>query len=225
MLGAFTSAARVAEDAIAATTRLAVRFLDDVIDLTRFPLPRQQQQARLSRRIGLGITGLADALAMLSLRYDSAAGRELAAHLMRLIRDTAYETSIELAAQKGAFPALDVARYLERPFVATLPEAIITAIRSHGIRNSHLTAIAPAGTISLLAANVSSGIEPIFGIESMRRVLDTQGEYHNFQTTDFAYSIWRAEHPTASAIPDSFIAGEGVSPADQLAMVACFRRA
>ncbi len=220
---AFTPAARIAEDAIAATTRVAVRFLDDVIDLTRFPLARQQQQARRSRRIGLGITGLADTLAMLGLRYDSEAGRQLAAHLMGLIRDTAYETSIELAAQKGAFPALDVARYLERPFIAALPEAMRAAIRSQGIRNSHLTAIAPAGTISLLAANVSSGIEPIFGIESLRRVLDPQGNYHNFQTTDYAYAIWRAQHPTAIEIPDSFIAGDRMSPADQLSMVSALQ--
>jgi ribonucleoside-diphosphate reductase alpha chain len=223
VVGEFTPVAHIAEDAIATTTRLAVRFLDNVIDLSRFPLPRQQQQARHSRRIGLGITGLADALAMLGLSYDSAAARRLAAHLMRLIRDTAYETSIELAAQKGAFPALDVTRYLERPFVVALPEAMRAAIRRQGIRNSHLTAIAPAGTISLLAGNVSSGIEPIFSIESLRRVLDPEGNYHNFQTTDYAYAIWRTQHPTAATIPDSFIAGDRISPADQLSMLAALQ--
>jgi ribonucleoside-diphosphate reductase alpha chain len=219
----FTPAAHLAEVDIASTARLAVRFLDNVIDVSRFPLPRQQQQARYSRRIGLGITGLADALAMLGLRYDSPAARLLAGRLMRLIRDTAYETSIHLAAHKGAFPGLDAERYLQRPFVAALPEAIRSAIRRQGIRNSHLTAIAPAGTISLLAGNVSSGIEPIFGIESERRVLDTQGLYHDFPTTDFAYAIWRAQHATAATMPDVFIPGDRIAPEDQLSMLAALQ--
>jgi len=223
VVGAFTSAAHVAEDAIAVTTRLAVRFLDNVIDLSRFPLPRQQQEAQCSRRIGLGLTGLADALAMLGLRYDSDAGRRIAGRLMRLIRDTAYEASIALAAQKSGFPAMNVTRYLERPFVAALPAAMRTAIRRQGIRNSHLTALAPAGTISLLAGNVSSGIEPIFGIESVRRVLDSAGKYRHFQTTDYAYAIWRTRHPTDAAMPDTFICADRMSPMDQLTMLAALQ--
>jgi len=223
VVGGFTPTAHLAEEAIRATARAAVRFLDNVIDISRFPLIHQRQEATLSRRIGIGITGLADALAMLGQRYDSAPARLVAARTMQLIRDAAYEASIELAAEKGAFPALDRERYLARPFPQALSEPIREAIRRQGIRNSHLTAIAPAGTISLLAHNVSSGIEPIFGIESSRRVLDSDGNYREFQTTDYAYVCWRDRQPQAATLPDSFIDADRISPADHLAMQAALQ--
>ena len=156
---AFASAAHFDYDAVRDTTRLAVRFLDDTIELSRFPLPQQRAQARRTRRVGLGITGLADALAMLGLRYDSESARTTAAELMRQIRDASYQSSVELAREKGPFPAYDAGAYLERPFIRRLPEELRDSIRRYGIRNSHLLAIAPAGTISLLAGNVSSGID------------------------------------------------------------------
>ncbi len=221
--GAFTPEAQLAEDAIRATARDAVRFLDNVIDISRFPLPRQQQQAALSRRIGIGITGLADTLVMLGVRYDSSRAQQLAARAMQLIRDAAYQASIELASEKGAFPALELDRYLARPFLRALPEPVREALRRHGIRNSHLTAIAPAGTISLLAHNVSSGIEPIFGIESLRRVLDPEGRQHDFQTTDFAYALWRRLQPQAGSLPDAFVDADRIAPADHLAMQAALQ--
>ncbi len=223
VVGAFTPAAHLAEDVIRETVRVAVRMLDNVIDISRFPVARQQLQAAQSRRIGIGITGLADALAMLGLRYDSAAARRQAAHVMQLIRDESYQASIELAAQRGPFPALDVERYLARPFLLALPEAMRAAIRLHGIRNSHLTAIAPAGSISLLAHNVSSGIEPIYGIESLRRVHDADGKDHLFQTTDHACVLWRARQAEARPLPGPFIDGGSIAPVDQLAMQAALQ--
>ncbi|MFI4867896.1 MAG: adenosylcobalamin-dependent ribonucleoside-diphosphate reductase [Steroidobacterales bacterium] len=223
VVGGFTPLAHLAEDAIRDTVRIAVRMLDNVIDISRFPVARQQQQVALSRRVGIGITGLADALAMLGLRYDSAPARRLAAHTMQLIRDEAYQASIDLAAQRGAFPALDVERYLARPFLLTLPAAMRAAIRRQGIRNSHLTAIAPAGTISLLAHNVSSGIEPFYGIESLRRVLDADGNEHHFQTTDHAYALWRAQQDQARPLPDAFIDADRIAAVDQLAMQAALQ--
>jgi len=222
VLDAFTARARLLEDAIEATTRTAVRFLDDVIEVSRFPLAPQEQQARHSRRLGLGITGLADALVMLGLRYDSEAARSLAARIMRLIRNCAYDTSIALAREKGRCPALDVDPYLERPFIRALPEAMRAAIRRDGIRNTHLLAIAPAGTISLLAHNVSSGIEPIFSIEALRRVLDPQGEWHHFQTTAYAYAHWRVQHPVG-LLPNALIASERLGPQDHLLMQAALQ--
>lgn len=222
VVDAFTPMVHVDESGIAAVTRVAVRFLDNVIGLSRFPLALQQQQAQRSRRIGLGITGLADALVMLGLRYDSEAARAVAAHIVQMIRDTAYETSIGLAAEKGRFPALDVDRYLARPFIAALPDELRAAIRCQGIRNSHLTAIAPAGTISLFANNVSSGIEPVFGIESLRRVLDSDGQWHHFQTTAYSYALWRGRHPLAS-LPEALVGAEEMSPRDHLLMQAALQ--
>jgi ribonucleoside-diphosphate reductase alpha chain len=220
---AFTPAARLDYAAIHAAASLAVRFLDDIIEISRFPLLRQREQVHRSRRIGLGITGLADALAMLTLRYDSDAARKAAASVMQTIRDAAYEASVELAREKGAFPDFQTEAYLDRPFIRALPGAIQAAIRSSGIRNSHLTAIAPAGTISLLANNVSSGIEPSFGLEALRRVTCPDGSYRNFQTTSYAYALWRSGRDTSVAVPDYFMDAAGVSPHDHLLMQAALQ--
>jgi len=218
----FTPDARIDHQAIENVAAVAVRFLDNIIDISRFPLDRQRQQVRHSRRIGLGITGLADALAMLSLRYDSEAARQLAAQAMRAIRDTAYQTSVDLAGERGAFPALQADAYLVRPFIRALPEHIRNGIRCIGIRNSHLLAIAPAGTISLLAGNISSGIEPIFQLQGTRRLLCPGGATRDFPTTDHAYSLWRDAHGT-SALPEAFVTGQEIAPRDQLLMQAALQ--
>jgi len=219
----FTPGARLEEKLIRDTAQLAVRFLDDVIEISRFPLFRQREQVHRSRRIGLGITGLADALAMLGLRYDSESARQTAARVMENIRDAAYEASIELARERGAFPEFRAEAYLERPFIRALPRDIQSGIRHSGIRNSHLTAIAPAGTISLLANNVSSGIEPIFSVEALRRVLCPDGSYQNFQTTDYAYALWRAANAPSTALPPYFSSGDSVSARDHLLMQAALQ--
>jgi len=201
IVDAFTESARLDQRAIADTARVAVRFLDDVLEISRFPLLRQRTEAHRSRRIGLGLTGLADALAMLGLRYDSDAGRDAAAAVMRAIRDAAYEASTELARERGPFELYRAGEFLERPFIRRLPRDIQSGIRRDGIRNSHLLAVAPAGTISLLAHNVSSGIEPIFRREARRRVLDNEGAYHYFDVTDYAYRCWRELRGDSSAPP------------------------
>ncbi|HEX6259523.1 MAG TPA: ribonucleoside-diphosphate reductase, adenosylcobalamin-dependent, partial [Woeseiaceae bacterium] len=219
----FTTEARIDAEALRETTKVAVRFLDNVIEISRFPLMQQKEQACRSRRIGLGITGLADALAMLQLRYDDEHGRAAAAAVMQGIRDAAYETSIGLARERGAFPAFDARKYTARPFIRTLRQELQDAIRRHGIRNSHLTAIAPAGTISLLANNVSSGIEPIFGIESMRRVRDSAGQYHNFPLTDQAYAIWRERQSGHADLPSYFLHCGSIAPRDHLLMQAALQ--
>jgi ribonucleoside-diphosphate reductase alpha chain len=220
VVDAFTTNARIDDASLREATVLAVRFLDNVIDISRFPLLRQQEQAHRSRRIGLGITGLADALAMLGFRYDDERGRTAAAGVMRSIRDAAYEYSIELAREKGAFPAFEAAQYTVQPFIQSLPRKLLAAIRRHGIRNSHLIAIAPAGTISLLANNVSSGIEPIFGIETVRRVRDFEGGYHNFPLTDHAYAAWQARQSGPGDLPVFFMGCGSIAPRDQLLMQA-----
>jgi ribonucleoside-diphosphate reductase alpha chain len=202
---------------------VATRFLDDIIEVSGFPLPQQRETIRSSRRIGLGITGLADALAMLRLRYDTEPARKLAARIMRTIRDAAYRTSVELARERGPFPALDATAYLDRPFVAALPAELRESIRRHGIRNSHLTAIAPAGTISLLADNVSSGVEPIRAPEIVRRVVTGDGTYRNFGADDFAFAVWRSQCPPGAELPDYFRLAHAIGGADQLAMLAALQ--
>ena len=217
----FEAAAVIDYAAIAATARIAVRFLDNVIDISRFPLPQQREQAQRARRIGLGMTGLGDSLAMLDLRYDSEPARQAAAQAMQTIRDAAYRASVELAAERGAFPAFVADAYLERPFIKALPDEVRTGIRRYGIRNSHLTAIAPAGSISLLAGNVSSGIEPIFQLEGTRRIIGAGGAPRQLAVKDHAWSAWLEKH--SGSPPPRFVTGRDVSARDQLEMQAALQ--
>jgi ribonucleoside-diphosphate reductase alpha chain len=188
----FTERASLDFAAIAALTGVAVRMLDDVIDVSRFPLEKQAEMARGSRRVGLGLTGLADALIMLGLGYAEPGARELAARAMATICHAAYRRSIELAREKGAFPFFERERYLDGAFVSTLPADIRDGIARDGIRNSHLTAIAPTGTISLLANNVSSGVEPVYDFRYRRRMLEEGGTSVEHELTDYALDRWRA---------------------------------
>jgi ribonucleoside-diphosphate reductase alpha chain len=220
---AFTETARLDLDALAQTATVATRFLDDIIEISRFPLPQQRETIRAARRIGLGITGLADALAMLGVRYDSAAGRAVAANAMRTIRDAAYWASVELAREKGPFPAFDADRYCRRPFIAALPIDVRAELTGHGIRNSHLTAIAPTGTISLLAGNVSSGIEPIRATRIARRIRQADGSYRSVDAVDYAFARWREQHGEGVPLPASFVFGDAVSALDQLRMLAALQ--
>jgi ribonucleoside-diphosphate reductase alpha chain len=210
-------------DAIAAAAATATHFLDNVIDLSRFPLPQQRDEARRARRIGLGMTGLADALAMLGIRYDAPEARRIAAQAMRTIRDAAYRASAALAAERGPCPAYRADAYLERPFIRELPEDIRQAIRTHGIRNSHLTAIAPAGSISLLAGNVSSGIEPIFQLEGTRRVLGEDALPREFAVQDRALAAWRALRGSNAPVPEAFLTADRIAPRAQLEMQAALQ--
>jgi ribonucleoside-diphosphate reductase alpha chain len=176
-----------------------------VIDASQFPLPQQAENARGSRRIGLGITGLADALVMLGLRYGSERSLQLAAEVMRVVCHSAYRASIALAREKTSFPYFEPDKYLQGSFIRSLPDDIQADIAGYGIRNSHLIAIAPTGTISLLAGNVSSGIEPIFAASYLRKVLGEDGVPEQFVLMDHALSLWRAVSGAATGMPDAFI--------------------
>ena len=204
------------------TVAIAVRLLDNVIDISHFPLPQQQEQAHASRRIGLGITGLGDALIMLGLHYDSDAGREYAATVMQKIAHSAYRASIALAQEKGSFPHFERDSYLASPFVMRLPQEIRDAIAAHGIRNSHLIAIAPTGTISLLANNISSGLEPVFDFRVQRRMLQPDGCYQSFEVEDYAHALWRKLKRDAP-LPDCFVHAAQLTPAAHLAMQAALQ--
>ena len=201
----FTPGAHLDIDRLADIAATAVRLLDNVIDVSRFPLPAQRETVRGARRIGLGITGLADALIMLNMRYDSDAALCFTGETMRAIRDAAYRSSVAIAEEKGCFPGFERDRYLDAPFIGALPADIRDGIARHGIRNSHLLAIAPTGSISLLAGNVSSGIEPVFAPDQERIVLGSEGVPVRFMLTDYAVRLWRAMHGRADGVPDALV--------------------
>jgi len=219
----FTDGARLDLSGIAELVPIAVRMLDNVIDASRFPLDRQAAVERGNRRIGLGLTGLGDALIMLGLRYDSEAARIQAATAMRTITEAAYRASVALAGEKGPFPDLDPGPYLEGRFVAGLPDDIREGIAARGIRNSHLTAIAPTGTISLLANNVSGGLEPPFDFHFRRRVLGADGSAHEYTVEDYAHRLWRRTQGEGLPLPGTFVRAPDLAPEDHLAMQAALQ--
>jgi len=201
----FTPQARIDFDGLAETARVAVRALDNVIDASQFPLPAQARNAHGSRRIGLGITGLADAFVMLGMSYGNPASLTAATEVMRVICHSAYRASIALAGEKGPFPSFERDSYLQGPFIRSLPDDIRDGIATNGIRNSHLIAIAPTGTISLLAGNVSSGLEPIFAGSYTRKVLTEDGSEQEFELTDHALALWRQHTGATSSQPPGFV--------------------
>jgi ribonucleoside-diphosphate reductase alpha chain len=215
----FTEQARLELDEIRKTAAIATRMMDNVIDASLFPLDRQAAQAQGTRRIGLGLTGLADTLIMLGLHYDSDAARDLAAGVMQAICHTAYRTSVGLAEEKGPFPFFDREKYLQGKFIQNLPHDIQDGIARFGLRNSHLTAIAPTGTISLLANNVSSGLEPVYKFNHVRRVLELDGSYTEHNLTDYALRLWQEQHGDVK-LPAAFVDTHSLAPAAHLAMQA-----
>jgi len=201
----FSAEARIDFAELEQTTSVAVRLLDNVIDASRLPLPQQAENARGSRRIGLGITGLADAFVMLGLSYGGEPSLALAGNIMRRICHAAYRASTALAAEKQSFPYFEPDRYLAGKFIRGLPDDVRNGIAEQGIRNSHLLAIAPTGTISLLAGNVSSGLEPIFAASYARSVLAEDGTPKRFMLTDYALSLWRRQVGAGTAMPPGFV--------------------
>jgi ribonucleoside-diphosphate reductase alpha chain len=216
----FTDEASLDIDALQEIVPAAVRLLDNVIDVSHFPLPEQRNEAQSKRRIGLGITGLADALIMCRMRYGSAEATALIRHWMSAFRRAAYMASVELAVEKGAFPLYDRDRYLAGETIAALDGDIRDAIEQHGIRNALVTSIAPTGTISLLAGNVSSGIEPVFCYEYNREILMPDGDRRTRTVTDYACALFREMHGDDAPPPDYFVDSQTLAPEDHLAVQA-----
>ncbi|GAB5095082.1 adenosylcobalamin-dependent ribonucleoside-diphosphate reductase [Caballeronia sp. GAWG1-1] len=208
-------------DGLMRTTRTQVRFLDDVLDVTLWPLEEQAREAAAKRRIGVGFTGLGDTLVMLGLRYNSNEGREFAMRVARTMRDEAYRASVELARERGAFPLFDAARYLEEgTFASRLPDDLKSEIRAHGIRNSHLLSIAPTGTVSLaFADNASNGIEPAFSWTYQRTKRMADGSSQTFAVEDHAYRLYREMGGDVKALPDYFVSALDMSAQDHLEMM------
>lgn len=216
----FTEHASFDFDAFAQVVRVSTRMLDNVLDVTFWPLPEQQAEAQAKRRIGLGFLGLGSALVMLGLRYDGDAGRELAARIAETMRDQAYLASVELADEKGAFPLFDADAYLRGGFVGRLPAAVRDAIRQHGVRNSHLLSIAPTGTITLaFADNASNGIEPAFSWTYNRRKRMPDNSYRTFEVADHAWRLYRHMGRDMDQLPEAFVTALQMSALDHMRML------
>ncbi|HAF45093.1 MAG TPA: ribonucleoside-diphosphate reductase, adenosylcobalamin-dependent [Gallionellaceae bacterium] len=202
--------------------RVSVRMLDNVLDVTAWPLPEQLQEAQNKRRVGLGFTGLGDALVMLGLRYDTDEARTFAADITRIMRDDAYEASVELAQERGAFPLLDADKYLAAPrFASRLPDEIKDKIRKHGLRNSHLLSIAPTGTISLaFADNASNGIEPAFSWFYTRKKRMMDGSTKDYPVEDHAWRLYKHQGGDVNKLPPAFVTALDISAIDHMKMVA-----
>jgi ribonucleoside-diphosphate reductase alpha chain len=203
---------------------LAVRMMDNVTDVSRFPLPEQEHEARMKRRIGLGVTGLADALLMCKSRYGSEGAVALTERWMMLIRKAAYRASVELAREKGAFPLFDREKYLQGPAIEALDEETRALIAEHGIRNALLTSIAPTGTISLMADNVSSGLEPVFSFSYTRTVLMPDGTRRDEEVSDHAYRLYKRMFGDNAQLPDYFVDAQRLTPAEHVVMQAAVQK-
>ena len=201
---------------------VAVRMLDNVLDVTAWPLPEQQQEAQSKRRVGLGYTGLGDALVMLGKRYDTDEARAFAADITRIMRDEAYLASVDLAIERGAFPLLDTAQYLAEPrFASRLPDELKNKIRQHGLRNSHLLSIAPTGTISLaFADNASNGIEPAYSWFYTRKKRMMDGTTKDYSVEDHAWRAYKQMGGDMGKLPPEFVTALDISAIDHMKMVA-----
>ena len=220
---AFAATARLDEVALDDLVRVAVRMMDNVVDASLFPLPEQAAEARAKRRIGLGVTGLADALLMVGLRYGSQDAAAQTEAWMKAIARAAYLASVDLAREKGAFPLFEVEGYLASGTMRAMDADVRDAIREHGIRNALLTSVAPTGTISLYAGNVSSGIEPVFAYTYTRKVLQKDGSRSQEEVVDYAVQLWRDLRGNAD-LPDYFVNAQTLPPLDHVRMQAAAQK-
>ncbi|OAI28089.1 ribonucleotide reductase [Methylosinus sp. R-45379] len=216
----FTERAHLDEGGLARLANIAVRMLDNTIDVSEFALPEQREEALAKRRIGLGVTGVADALAMCRLTYGTPEAAAMAARWNRLLNRHAYIASIGIAKEKGAFPLFDRDAYLAGETVRNLDDDIKAGIFEHGIRNALLTSIAPTGTISLFAENVSSGIEPIFDLTYLRKTRQPDNSFAEQEVEDYAVRLYREKFGADAELPDYFVTAQTLTPADHIRMQA-----
>jgi ribonucleoside-diphosphate reductase alpha chain len=210
-------------DELSKLVATAVRMMDNVVDASEFPLQQQAQEAQAKRRIGLGVTGLADALLMTGLQYGSDEAARQTDRWLHAIARAAYLASVELAKEKGAFPLFDADPFLASDAMMQMDEDVRDQIRTHGIRNALLTSIAPTGTISLYAGNVSSGIEPVFAYAYTRKVLQKDGTRTEEEVVDYAVQMWRDKYGDAD-LPDYFVNAQTLAPLDHVKMQAAAQK-
>ena len=219
----FSEGAKLNEAGMANLVATAVRMMDNVVDASRFPLDEQRREAEAKRRVGLGVTGLADALLMVGLRYGSEEAAVQTEAWMHQIARAAYLASVELAKEKGAFPLFDSEGYLASGAMEDMDSDVRQAIAQYGIRNALLTSIAPTGTISLYAGNVSSGIEPVFAYAYTRKVLQKDGSRTEEEVIDYAVQMWRDKMGDAE-LPDYFVNAQTLAPLEHVRMQAAAQK-
>ncbi len=224
VLDPFEPTARLDLDRLGELVATAVRMMDDVIDISRFPLPQQEEEARAKRRIGLGVSGLADALIMCGARYGASDAVALSETWMRALRRAAYAASIEIAREKGPFPLFDRDQFLAGESIRELEEDLRDGIARHGIRNALLTSIAPTGTISLFADNISSGLEPVFSFKYSRNILMPDGSRSQEEVSDHAFRLFHKLKGEDAPLPDSFVDAQTLAPGDHLVMQAAVQK-
>ena len=219
---AFTPQASFDYAAFGKVIDTSVRMLDNVLDATHWPLEQQLKEAQNKRRVGLGYTGLGDALIMLCMRYDTDAARDMSAKISEYMRDRSYLYSVELARERGAFPLFNADMYLSGGnFASRLPQEIKDTIRKHGLRNSHLLSIAPTGTISLaFADNASNGIEPPFSWVYTRKKRMADGTLKEYAVEDYAWRLYKHQGGDVSTLPDYFVTALEISAQAHEQMVA-----
>ncbi len=220
----FEDDAEIDTEALAETVAVAVRLMDNVVDASNFPLDAQLHEAKAKRRIGLGITGLADALIMCGARYGSASAVQLTETWLAAVQRAAYLSSVDIAREKGAFPLFDAEKYLAGEHIKTLDEDVRAAIAENGIRNALLTSVAPTGTISLFADNVSSGLEPVFSFSYNRNVLMPDGSRRTEEVSDYAYRSYRRLRGEDAALTSAFVDAQQLAPNDHLVMQAAVQK-
>jgi len=219
----FGADAALDEEKLADLVTTSIRMMDNVVDASRFPLEAQAQEAIAKRRIGLGVTGLADALLMVGLRYGSQEAASQTEAWMKSIARAAYLASVELAKEKGPFPLFDAEKYLASGALQHMDQDVRAAIAEHGIRNALLTSVAPTGTISLFAGNVSSGIEPVFAYSYTRKVLQKDGSRTEEEVVDYAVQMWREKFGDKD-LPDHFVNAQTLAPLDHVRMQAAAQK-
>src|SRR5262245_57458473 len=220
----FTEQARADLAELERLVPVAVRLMDNVVDVSGFPLEQQTKEAQAKRRIGLGVTGLADALIMCGARYGSSSAVALTEVWMKAIQRAAYLASAALAAEKGSFPLYDRDKFMAGENVAGLDEDVRAQIAQQGMRNGTLTAIAPTGTISLFADNVSSGLEPVFSFKYMRNVLMPDGSRVSEEVADYAYRLFRRLKGETAPLPEAFVDAQRLTPGDHVIMQAAVQK-
>ena len=219
----FEGTAQLDEDLLKSLVATAVRMMDNTVDASKFPLEAQAREAENKRRIGLGVTGLADALLMVGVRYGSKEAAELTEKWLHQVARASYLASVDLAKEKGPFPLFDAGPYLASGTMVGMDADVRDAIKAHGIRNALLTSIAPTGTISLYAGNVSSGIEPVFAYSYTRKVLQKDGSRTEEEVTDYAVQMWRDKFGDKE-LPDYFVNAQTLLPADHVRMQAAAQK-
>jgi ribonucleoside-diphosphate reductase alpha chain len=220
----FTEGARLDLDALRRIAPVAVRMIDDVIDVSAYPVEAQREEAQAKRRIGIGVTGLADALAMCGQVYGSPEAAATAETWLGALREAAVRASIDLAREKGAFPAFEAAAYLGTQAAERLDPALRADIARHGLRNAATTSIAPVGTTSMFAGNVSSGVEPIFATAYRRKVTRADGSRESEEVVDYAVGLWRRMMGADAPLPPAFVTALELEPAAHVRMQAAAQK-